>query len=287
MRTFVATLLCLISISGLLNAHEEPAKTLKEKADRQKEQKRTAALKIKTLTAWIYVVKDGASAAESSKTIVQEYNTAGYFTAIAAFKNDTMTERDVYSYNRHGDLESDFDFTGSGDITEKNEYRLDAEGRVIAGESRDKGGLVTSRFAYRYNRIKDTIEFIKYNSHDSLEYTLTYFYTGDYDSVDAAAAIKSDPAGKQLLHVENTYDNRRRLMIKKVSGADQKSNYTYYYGYDSASNLVEIRKVLAGGATEWKKMYSYNADGNRAGITTYDGKNVLISLVRYSYEFFK
>jgi hypothetical protein len=287
MKTFIVNLLSVILISGILLAHEEPAKTLKENAERQKEQKRTAALNIKTLTAWNYTIKDGASTAEKSRTIVQEYDTSGCFTGIAAFKNDTMTEHDVYSYNNNGDLENETDFSGLGDLIEKNQYQFDGEGRVVAGESRDKENHLTSKFFYQYDKIKNTIEFKKYNAHDSLEYTLAYYYSGNYDSVDFASATKTDSTGKQLLHVENTYDNRQRLTFKKVAGADQKSTYTYYYLYDSTSNPVEIKKEAASGATEWKKNYSYDSDGNRSEIKTYNDQNVLISLIRYSYEFFK
>jgi len=51
----IAVLLLCVAVAY---AHEEPAKTLKEKADRRKAQEKTFASKIKSLTVWNYVVQN-------------------------------------------------------------------------------------------------------------------------------------------------------------------------------------------------------------------------------------
>jgi hypothetical protein len=272
---------------AVVYAHEEPAKTLKEKADRRKAQEKTFASKIKSLTAWNYVVQNDSIGELKSKTIVQEYDTIGNFIGISAFKNDTLNERAVYRYTEGGDLSGDEDYSSRGQLLEHNIYRYDGEGRVVSGESRNNTNLLTGRFEYTRDRNGSVIEFRKFKMDGSVDYTIKYMYDENCDSVDVAVAVKYDSAGKQALKVENKYDTRRQLIEKHVTDNDDASTFTYYYGYDKKDNLVEVRKIMKGGKTDWRKVYAYDFSGNRIEVQSYNDTDVLQSYQKYSYEYYK
>jgi len=217
---------------------------------------------------------------------VQEYDLLGNFISISAFKNDTLDERAVYRYTESGDLLGDEDYSSRGQLLGRNIYRYDGEGRVVAGESRSDTNLLTGRFEYNHDRNGGMVEFRKFKPDGSVEYSITYLYDENYDSVEAAVAVKYDSAGKQTLKVENKYDVSRRLIEKHVAGKDDASTFTYYYRYDE-TNLAEVRKLIKGDKTDWRKVYVYNPGGNRIEVKSYNDTSVLQSYQKYSYEYYK
>jgi hypothetical protein len=151
----VVLLLCVTT----MYAHEEPGKTLKEKADRWKAREKTFAEIIKYLTVWDYIVQYDSIGELKSKSIVQEYDTLGNFISISVFKNDTLDERVAYRYIQSGDLCGDEDYSSRGHLLERNIYHYDGEGRVVSGESRNDRNFLTGRFEYKHDRNCRAIEF--------------------------------------------------------------------------------------------------------------------------------
>ncbi len=267
-------------------AHEEPAKTLKEKIAKKKAADIIVKSNVRSCTSWNYKVEAGNISNDSSKSIIMEYDRLGNLSKISAYKNDSLTESVEYTYSNSGDMLTDIDYAPDGSVTEKNIYTYDNEGRVLFGECRNRDDKFISKFKYTHDAKDSSITFSKIKLNDSLEYSILYKYQGNYDSSDFVEATKFDSLGKQILNVRNIFNERNLLEQKTVIGLTDASSYTFFYTYNESEQLIEVKKVGTNGKLEWKRITTYDMNGNRFELRSYDDNSTLLSCTKYTYTYF-
>lgn len=279
MKGIFLSLLILSQFVAL--AHEEPAKTLFEKKQKSDSKKKYAAAGVKTVTMWKQV-----SGEAKTKALVMGYGKDGTYLWIEAWKNDSLDLRVEYGYSAKGDMISDTDFEPDGSMAEKNVYEYDKEGRVVSGISYDSKNEVTGTFKIVHSADKKKVEFLKFKSDKSPEYTLVYSYTTDYDKEDYSSAVKYDADGKVQMKVTKKHNKDGMTTEKVVYGSDENLMLTFKYEYDSKGNLTMVTKVLPDGKTEWKDIYTNNNYGICTGLKSYDGEGILKTEVFYEMEMY-
>jgi hypothetical protein len=277
----------LVAIPLQIKAHEEPSKTLKEKKDRLQKRQQIFKSKIMTATVWKYTFEKKAETSVKHKAFVMGYDRKGNFISIEAYKNDSLTERDEYSYSLDDNMISDFDFSPNGKALEKTIYSYDEDGRVISGISTNKNDSVSGYFKILSDKDKKALDFVSYYPGDSVEYKITYKYPGNYDKFDYAEACKYDSKGNLTMKVEKSYNNAGLPIKKNIYSNDQKVSYYFLYEYDAAGNNSTITKMSASDEIVWQDHYTFDSNGNTTEMKSYDkDKNLTIQLV-YEFEPFK
>jgi hypothetical protein len=267
-------------------AHEEPSKTLKEKAEKEKIRERNVHSRIKAVTSWKHDVEKGLVGNSSTKFLLQEYDLKGNLISIASFKNDTLDEKTMYTYDNENNLLISIDLSASGTILETSAFFYDPDGRATSGVSTDSLKKKVGSFVQKYERTNHRITFIKFNAHDSIEYTIEYIYGSDYDSSDYRSAIKKDAGGALVLRADKSYDPRGRMVNKTVMQTDRKQSYDFLYKYGEQNVINEITKVQSDTAVEWTNQYSINNDGTYAELRSYNKSGTLLSYTEYKYEYY-
>ena len=287
MKLFSSLAFILLFSISIVQAHEEPTKTLKEKQEKVKRKTAIFIGKVKTSTTWKYEVTEGKISDKKSKIIHQEYDKTGNLTGISAYRNDSLIERAEYTYNSYHDMLTDTDFSPEGIILEKNVFTYDKQGRVLSGESFNGRDILTGRFVNKFNRANNTIEFVKYGKKDSLEYTITYKYKNDFDKFDYYEAIKKNPKGDEILKVEKIINPDKLVTKKIITGADEAGTYSFEFKYNAKKDIQEIIKKNNKGNIEWQEEYLYQQNGNLYEVLKKDAKGNIISDIKYTYEFYK
>jgi hypothetical protein len=285
-------LLCFILFAFLLLnpsnafAHEEPCKTLKEKSEKAKIRERNVRSHTKSVTSWKHEVEKGLVGNSSTKFLLQEYGLKGNLISITSFKNDTLDEKTIYTYDNENNLLISDDLSANGTILEADTFFYDPDGRALSGISTDSLNKKVGSFVQKYERTNHRITFIKFNAHDSIEYTIEYIYGSDYDSSDYRSAIKKDAVGALLLRADKSYDTCGRIIKKTILQNDPKRSYGFLYKYGEQNVINEITKVQSDSTVEWINRYTVNDDGTYAEMRTYDKSGTLISYITYEYEYY-
>jgi hypothetical protein len=183
-------------------------------------------------------------------------------------------------------LLSSNDFSANGTMLETDAFFYDADGRATSGVSTDSLKKKVGSFVQRYERIDHRITFIKYNAHDSLEYTIEYLYVSDYDSSDYRSAIKKDAVGAFILRTDKSYDSFGRMARKRVLQSKLKQSYEFLYKYGEQDVTNEITKVQSEGIVEWTNQYFINNDGTYTELRSFDKSGTLTSYATFEYEYY-
>jgi hypothetical protein len=270
----------------LVSAHEEPAKTLHEKKEKEIKSQKFKNAGIKKSVAWKYSVNDGKIAENGLKTLVQEYDTHGNLSAIEAYKNDTLNLRVEYTFDLTGNIITDTDYSPEGKMLEKNIYQFDDQGRVISGKFFNDEEQMVDYFVMNKTDDRKTITFEKFKSDGIPDYRIIYTYDSDYDHSDYIAAKKVDANYELILRVEKKYNGAGLAIEKAVYGKDSTLSYTFFYEYDETGNILKITKQLPDGMIEWYDLYMYDLNGLAGEISSFDGSGNLTSTTKYTYEYF-
>lgn len=265
----------------------EPAKTQKEKQEIVKQKGKIYIAKIKSGTAWNYMLKEGKVTELKYKILCKEYDKIGNITSVSDYKNDTLISRVEYTYNPGNDMLTDILFSPKGMLIKKTVFKYDKEGRVVSGESFDLKNMPVSRFENKFNKVKKTIESLSYRTKDSLDFKCVYKFNDDYDKWDYFEQIKTNAKGVQLLKVEKKFNFQKQIIEKKYTGTDDQGTYSIEYQYNEKNEILEVIKKKKDGTIDWKETYTYEERGNLYEVNKFDEKNNLISNIRYTYEFYK
>jgi len=287
MRKIMLFVVLFFILTTIILAHEEPTKTLKERQEKVKRKTAIFIAKVKTSTSWEYEIISGKASEKKWKILHQEYDKTGNLTGVSTYKNDSLVERAEYTYNANHDMMTDIDFTPHGIILEKNVYTFDKQGRVLSGECFNGRNIMTERFVNKFNRTNNTIEFIKYGKNNSLDYTILYKYPNDFDKFEYNEAIKKNAQGEQLQKIEKKISPAKLLTEKKVFGKDDQGTYSFEFKYNAKKDIQEIIKKNKNGSVVWKEEYLYQQNGNLYETQKTDAQGNLISVVKYTYEFYK
>ncbi len=278
---------CLLStalmIPTLSYAHEEPNKTLWEKHQADTERHRIAAAGVSAVTQWRQVMKEG-QLLPKVRVLLEEYDSHGRLISISAFRNDSVTASAVYSFDPVGNMVSDIDLGPRGQVEEANVFHHDAEGRVVAGYALDSAGHSAGRFMHVFNRPGSSIRFIRFDERDSVAYTITYGFGGDFDMADYVTAVKCTKGGDTLLAVTKVLDAVGRPIEKRV--ADHTANRTYSFHYTYGPHGVQsIDRRGAKGELETHSAYARDLQGLCTGIHTSDAEGTIMYISTMTYEY--
>jgi hypothetical protein len=267
-------------------SHEEPAKTLFEKKEKEKTAKKWRETSVMKTIAWKYTIENGMEAETGVKILVQSFDREGRLAGLESYKNDSLKLIVKYDFDEPGNMITDIDYSPEGIMQEKNLFVYDHEGRVISGKSFDNENQLLGYFVINKSDDKKSIEFVKYKTNDSLEYKIVYGYTEDYDLSDYTEAKKLGPENELLLRVEKKYNEAGFTIEKAVYGSDSKPNYTFFYEPDEQGNNLKITKQLPDERIEWFDLYFYNLNNQCLEVNSFDANGNLSSGMKYTFEYY-
>ncbi|HTY36212.1 MAG TPA: hypothetical protein VMH23_03825 [Bacteroidota bacterium] len=267
-----------------VRAHEEPCRTLKEKADKQKIKDRIVRADAKVLTTWKKTMMSDGQWSKESRTIRQEYDIRGNLIRIAAFRSDTLSEQAAYTYDDDGDLLTDTDLSPTGELLQSERYVYDSKGRVLSGSAYDGSRRFVSSFVYDYSADKRSVTFKKFKANNRFDYSIEFDYSKDYDISDYIGAVKKDSAGVPVQRVAIHFDAKGRVAKKDVMQDGSHLSFTYEYQYGLDDVVSEVTKILPDGTKELTNRYAINKNGLHTEMKSFDKEGKLVSVTRYAYE---
>lgn len=223
MRKFCGLLLCLLCVSPIASQ----TKTDKDRNDLVGPVKRVEAYLIE------FLGKDNHIVERKQRRHVTTYNTDGNIAERTLYdQSDEISARDVYTYDANGrstgyeEYAVFFDKTLT--IPRRHVYTLNAAGRRVEYNVFETNGSVGTRFVYKYD-------------------------------------------AKGNLTEEQWYDHTGRLGGRTV------------YTFDENGNQTSRASYLADGTLDWKNISKYDANGNKTDVSQHHG-NTLKYKILYSYD---
>lgn len=271
-----------------LFAHEEPAKTLKEKEKKEQERKEILLNKIASYTVWKHETQDSTQeSVMKNKFLTVIYDNQGNISEMQVYqKNDTPDYRVVFGYDENNNMISDTDYNADGTIAENIEYTYDAKGCVVQQLNYEAEGKMDSRFTYTTDRINNTVTLTKYINNDSIEYQIIYTYEGSIDKGNNVEIVKQKPDGELIMRVENLFDANNQRLQKKIF--DQKNQLMFYFAYTyfgGGDKFASITKYAPDDQLISKTIYTLNEMGFTQSVKTVDESDKVLSISTYTYEF--
>ena len=288
MRKVLFTLIGLIMNISILSAHEEPAKTIKEKQIKEKNRKEIMSLKIQSYTVWNYSVNNDSSEGRKEKYLVTEFDRKGNIASMSVFKtSDSLDYSVVFTYDKDNNMITDTDFNPSGEIAEDIKFSYDNKGRVKEQVNYLQNGVFDSKFTYEIENKKSEVVFTKYKPLELIEYQIIYNYSGSVDIGNNSEIIKQGPDGKLIMRVENIFDKNDQRTHKKIFDENNKMLYYFEYTYDKKTGKFStIDKKSPDGKTISVTSYTYNQKGQTDTVKTLNDSGQLTSLMKHSYDYF-
>lgn len=273
-----------------LYAHEEPAKTIKEKEKKEKERKDIQHNKIVSFTVWKHSISDNKQNSElKEKSLIVLYNTNGNISEMQIYKsNDTLDYKAVFEYDENNNMITDTDYNPDGTIVENVEYKYDEFGRVLEQLNFVENGKLDSKFTYERDNINQTITLNKYISNDSIEYQIIYKYEGSIDKGNNIEIIKQKPNNELIMRVENIFDENNHRIQKKIF--DENNHLMYYFEYtyfDDGDKFSTITKYSPDNKVKSRTIYTLNEIGFTDTIKIVDESGNVLSFSSYEYKFEK
>jgi hypothetical protein len=287
MKHYIFLICFFLAVHFFCSAHEEPAKTLAEKKDKETAKQKIVKSNINSVTVWKSIAENGIEKNQKQKAFRMGYNKTGSMVYIEAYKNDSLQERDEITYSESGDMISQTDYSTNHNVMEKDLFFFDAQGRLFSGITKNSGDSVSESFKIIQSKDKKCIEYIKYTKHDSIEYKLIYNYADNFDKCDFSEALKYDGKSGLMMKVTKDYNSEGQQIKKSVFDGDNKLMYYFQYEYDLSGNMTKVIKTLADGTVEWYDIYSYESNGNCNDLKSYNNDNILQSHLIYEFVYNK
>lgn len=272
-----------ITLFNALFAHEEPAKTLKEIKEKENNRLKIISNKTMQVSIWKYQIKDNKYNPDiKEKYIEMNYGQNGTLDEMKVFSTGNVLDyKTKIKYDDNFNMIEDTDYDPDGNIYEQIKYILDEKGRVKEQVNYTINNQIDSKFTYSIDYDKNIVLFEKFKPIDSIEYKIIYKYNGNPDTSNNVKIIKQSADGKQIMKVENIYENNLRIK-KMIFNENDNLLYWFEYLYDDNENNIEIRKLDSSGNLLSKTVFSYN-DKNQ--IISVEGYENAILKSYYSYEY--
>lgn len=279
MKTIFVVLFFFASVSASL-AHIEPSKTLREKSDAHKQYQKIAKALIKS--SMLYSLDDNEV---KTRIIGYEYDSLGRELGMILYDKQGNPERIVtQTYDRYGNLSLDVDCDTTGLMKEMNVLEYDHEGLIWNIISYDSSWKISG--SLRYTPVPETNEVIveKTDAHHHPQYTISYRYAENLETGLCKGIVQNDAVGKQMIRVENVYDENELRTHKHIFNQDDSLSFTYEYTYTDEGEFLEIKKIMPDGSLSRTDRYTYNEDSLIDTITVTDGENKVIARRLYTYK---
>ncbi len=285
MKKMVTCVFVLILSAIALFAHEEPVKTLKEKANREMTRLKMVKAGVRKISSYEYSVAEGRETGDRSLAAVQEFDEKGNILSVETYKNGKPDARLEYSYDGKGNISEQRTFMPPGSLADRDIFEYDAEGRVVAGKTYNEKGEIIESFKYLQDPDKKKITFVKYKEGSEPDYKVEYTYPDDYDKSGAVETVKLDAKGQIVLKVMEERDTAGRRTEKILFDKDLKETKRFRYEYDDAGNNVKVSAATPDTEGSFSETYLYNRKGLRVEEreSSYDGK--LVSIVKNEFQY--
>ena len=278
--------LIMIHSMGLF-AHEEPAKTIKEKEKKEHDRMEILRNNIVSFTVWNHKFPEiNQDSVLKEKFLTLSYDARGNISEMQVYKsNDTLDYKVVFEYDQNNNMISDTDYNPDGTIAEKIEYAYDEFGRVLEQFNYEAEDKLDSKFTYLTDSSSKTLTLNKYKPIDSIEYQIIYKYDGSVDKGNNTEIVKQKPNGELIMRVENVFDENNHRLQKIIFDEHNQLmfyfEYTYFDGGDKFSTIAKYSKekqLLS------KTIYTLNDFGFIKAVKTIDEKGNVLSFSSYEYE---
>jgi hypothetical protein len=285
-KLFLINLALMLCFSGLF-AHEEPAKTLKEKSDKEKARTEILKNKIISFTVWKHQIIDNRKDKMlKERVLTTTYDTGGNLSEMLVYKsNDTLDYRVAFGYDENNNMITDTDYNPEGSIAENIEYTYDESGRVAEQINYQGNGEIDSKFTYAIDNKTNTLIFNKYKPLDSIEYQIIYKYEGTVDNGNNTEIIKQKLNGGLILRVENIFNNTNQRKRKKIF--DENNSLIYYFEYtyfEDCDKFSSITKYSPEDQVLSKTEYTLDNSGNIESVVITDNAGNIFSYSSYEYK---
>ncbi len=280
----------ILIYSFVLYAHEEPAKTIKEKEKKEQDRKEIQQNKIASCTVWKHSISNNKLESElNEKFLIVLYDTKGNISEMQVYKsNDTLDYKVVFKYDENNNMITDTDFNPDGTIVENIEYKYDEFGRVLEQLNFEEDGKVDSEFTYISDNNNKTVTLNKYLPNDVIEYQIIYKYEGSIDQGNNVEIIKQKPTGELIMRVENIFEKNNLRLQKKIF--DENNQLMYYFEYSYFGNgdkFSTITKYSPDNQVKSKTIYTLNEIGFTDTVKVVDESGKVLSFSSYEYELVK
>jgi hypothetical protein len=285
-NAFYYLFLAFVLMSLVANAHEEPAKTLKEKKEKSANRSKIVSAGIKSSLLYKYELKEGNVVSESEFLLLKSnYDKNGNICEMILFKStDSIDVKVVLTYDENNNLITDTDFDADNNILEGIRYSFNQDGLVINQKNLGENGVADSEFEYWRDEKRYTLTMKKILLSGEVEYLLIYQYSESIDEGNNIGITKQTADGKLIMRVENVFDDNGQRLYKKIYDENDKLMYYFSYKYFDNGEFKEISKFGADEVLMTKTVYTLNSDGLQNAISSYNADGKLVSYSEYRYE---
>lgn len=284
-KKIIIALFVSLVFPPLVKAHEEPAKTLKEKKDKEEKRLKIKSQNLRSQTIWKYEVKEGiADTRSKQKFLVTEYSKEGNIAAMILYKSgDSLEAKTMFTYDDDNNMITDTDYNPDGSMVDSIVYQYDDRGRVISESNYNPDGSLNSEFIWvRKNPNEIIMTDISLN--DSITNWYIYTYSGHPDSSDVIEIEQKDKYGDPVMYVENVFSHTGLRTHKKIRDARGDLMYYFEYAYMERTKLTAfIEKKSPEGQRLSKTVYSYGIYELVTSFESFDGDDKLMSSGEYTY----
>ncbi len=270
-----------------LYAHEEPAKTIKEKEKKEQDRKEILENKIASFTVWKHkILNNEHDTAEKEKFLILTYDMKGNISEMQVYKsNDTLDYKVVFEYDQNNNMITDTDYNPDESIAENIEYKYDEFGRVLEQFNYEENGKLDSKFNYVTDNNSKTVTLNKYKPIDSIEYQIIYKYEGSTDKGNNVEIIKQKPNGVLIMRAENVFDENNQRLQKKIFDENNQLMYYFEYTYfENGDKFSTITKYSPDNQVKSKTIYTLNEIGFTDTVEIVDESGNVLSFSSYEYK---
>ena len=288
MKRIIFSLALAFLMSSFAVAHEEPAKTLKEKKEKEEKAAFYRGKNVGSYTVWKHEINENKPDLErKDKFLTTRLDEHGNISEMLVYKNtDTLEYRVAFSYDKHNNMTGDTDFNPDGSVNENIEYKYDSKGRVTEQMNYAENNVFDSKFTYSIDEKFRSLTFTKLLPGDSVEYLIIYKYDGPVDEGNNTEIIKQKPTGELIMRVENHFDDSNLRMQKRIYDENNLLLYYFEYKYFEGTNrFSEITKKSPEDQVLSTTVYSLNEKDLVKEVTTRDAEGNLTSFSGYTYEY--
>ena len=270
-----------------LYAHEEPAKTIKEKEKKEQDRKEILENKIASFTVWKHkILNNQHDTVLKEKFLILSYDMKGNISKMQVFNsNDTLDYKVVFKYDQSNNMITETDYNPDEIIVENIEYKYDEFGRILEQFNYEEDGKLDSKFTYVTDNNSKTLTLNKYKPIDSIEYQIIYKYEGSIDKGNNVEIIKQKPNGELIMRVENVFDENNHRLQKKIFDENNQLMYYFEYTYfENGDKLSTITKYSPDNQIESKTIYTLNEIGFTDTVKIVDESGNILSFSSYEYK---
>lgn len=284
-KGFFFLLVLILGTPFQMTAHEDPAKTKKEKEAKEAKRQKIIINKIALVTIWRIETKKNTDSDNRKKYAEVFYNKNGCAEQINVFNDkDSLSEKTIMAYDFENKLILDYDIEGNTNKGEKTIFQYNSEGLIEKIFDFDKENHISSMAEYTYDKKAKHIIYTKYKSLNNVEYTLRYLYDSNIGNGNCIEIEKNDSAGKLIMKVINKFDKNGMRSEKAIYNDQNELNYKFLYTYTDTKDFSVITKISQTGERLSSDEYFYNDNGTLKKIISKDKDENIDEVLEYTYE---